>query len=232
MIMHVVQPNDTFYRLAQRYKTTVPDIIMRNPGINPYNLQIGTRLNICVGQDYETPQKDEIDLSNDMRLAWNQHAFWAMMYQTGLFNALANTEAVQMRLLKTPDDIAEVFESFYSGAMVSQLRQLLMEHTRLAGEIMMAMRDNDGQRTDQLERQWYQNAENIARLLSNANTQYSYDELLRMLTVHLDLLKRQMLSALNEEYDNEISLFDENENHLMELADYLTNGLVEQFYRS
>lgn len=232
MIMHVVQPNDTFYRLAQRYKTTVPDIIMRNPGINPYNLQVGTRLNICVGQAVENMQKDEIDLSNDMRLAWNQHAFWIMMFQTSLFNGLGNMEAVQMRLMKTPEDIAEVFDKFYSGAMVRQLMQLLSEHTQLAGEIMQAMQDNEMQRADQLERQWYQNAENIARLLSNANTQYSYDELLQMLTVHLDLLKRQMLAALNHEYDNEVSLFDENENHLMELADYLTNGLVEQFYQS
>lgn len=34
-IIHVVQPGDTFYRLAQRYQTTVPEIILRNPGLIP-----------------------------------------------------------------------------------------------------------------------------------------------------------------------------------------------------
>ncbi len=40
-IIHIIQPGDSFYKLAQKYRTTVPDIMMRNPGVNPYNLQVG-----------------------------------------------------------------------------------------------------------------------------------------------------------------------------------------------
>lgn len=231
-IVHVVQPNDTFYRLAQRYQTTVPDIIMRNPGINPYNLQVGTRLNICAGQSNENLQQDEMALNNDMRKSWMQHANWTTMFMTSLFNALPNQDAVQNRLVQTPEDIAAVFAKFYPQSTVNQLTQLLLEHTRLAGEIMAAMKAQDAQRTEQLERQWYQNAERIARFLSNANPDYSYDELLRMLTTHLDLLRQQMAADLNKEFDEGIRVFDENENHLMELADALTGGLMQQFYQS
>lgn len=230
-IIHVVQPADTFYRLAQRYQTTVPDIIMRNPGINPYNLQVGTRLNICVGQNNDNVQQDELDLNNDMRQSWTQHAFWTMIFMNSLFNNLADTEDVQMRLMQTPEDIAAVFERFYSQPMVNQLTQLLSEHTQLAGEIMMALRDKDTQRAEQLERQWYQNAERIARLLSNTNSEYSYDELLQMLTRHLDMLKRQMTASLNQQFEEGIRLFDENENQLMQLSDTLTEGLLQQFYQ-
>lgn len=250
---HVVQQGDTFYKLAQRYRTTVPDIIRRNPGVNPYNLQVGTRLNICVGMSQgqmpggmpgqmpggmpggmpgQMPvPEDELELNNDMRKAWTEHAFWTMIYQNSIFNELADVDEVGMRLMQNPEDIAEVFENFYSGAVINQLTRLLMEHVRLAGEIMVSMRDNTPD-TEQLERQWFQNAENIARLLSNANPEYSYEELLQMLTRHLDMLKRQMLAAMNKEYENEIRLFDENLNQLLELADYLTEGLLEQFYRS
>lgn len=229
-IVHVVQPNDTFYRLAQRYQTTVPDIIARNPGVNPYNLQVGSRLNICVGQPNEAPSQDELELNNEMRQAWTQHAFWTTIFMNSLFNALANMDAVQTRLLQTPEDIAEVFDNFYSQATVNQLTQLLTEHTQLAGQIMAAMKDKDEQKVEQLERQWYQNAEKIARLLANTNPKYSYDELLQMLSTHLDLLKRQMRAELDKEYEEAIRVFDENENHLMELADELTKGLWEQFY--
>lgn len=251
--VHVVQQGDTFYKLAQSYRTTVPDIIRRNPGINPYNLQVGTRLNICAGMGQGSGQmpgqmpgqfpgqmpspmptpmpEDELELNNDMRKAWAEHAFWTMIYQNSLFNDLADVDDVLMRLMQSPEDIAEVFENFYSGAIINQLTRLFMEHVRLAGEIMVSTRDNTPE-TEQLERQWYQNAENIARLLSNANSEYSYEELLQMLTRHLDMLKRQMLTAVNREYENGIRLFDENLNQLMELADYLTEGLIEQFYRS
>lgn len=231
-IVHVVQPADTFYRLAQRYQTTVPDIIMRNPGINPYNLQAGTRLNICVAQDNNNNvQQDEVDLSNDMRQAWTQHAFWTMIYMNSLYHSLDDLEDVQARLMQTPEDIAAVFDKFYSQSMVNQLTQLLVEHIQIGRELMAAVRDNDNQRADQLDSQWNQNAERIARLLSNANSEYNYDEILQMLLRHLDMLKRQMMASLSGEYGEAIRLFDENENQLMELADVLTEGLLEQFYQ-
>ena len=269
---HVVKQGDTFYKLAQRYKTTVPDIIRRNPGINPYNLQVGTRLNICEGMPQGNrpgwpdnrpvwpgnrpvwpdnrpgmpgnrpgmPEgmpggmpmpEDELEVNNDMRKAWTEHAFWTMIYQNSVFHELAEMEDVSMRLMQNAEDVADVFENFYSGAVVNQLTRLLMEHVRLAGEIMVSMRDNTPD-TEQLERQWFQNAENIARLLSNANSEYSYEELLQALTAHLDMLKRQMLAAMNKEYENAIRLFDESLNQLLEMADYLTEGLLKQFYRS
>lgn len=231
-IIHVVQPGDTFYRLAQRYQTTVPDIIMRNPGVNPYNLKVGTRLNICTGHMGDNLQQDEMDLNNDMRKGWVQYVFWTLLFQTGLFNKLPGLEETQTRLMQTPEDIAAVFAKFYPQSTVNQLTTLLAEHTRLAGEIMMAMRDGEMQRAEQMERTWRQNAEDIARALANANPEYNYDEVLRMMNRHLDMLKRQMTAELNQDFENGIRLFDENENQMMEMADYLTNGLLEQFYRS
>lgn len=251
---HVVKQGDTFYKLAQKYKTTVPDIIRRNPGINPYNLQVGTRLNICEGMPQgnrpgwpgnrpvwpgnrpempgEMPMpEDELEVNNDMRKAWTEHAFWMMIYQNSIFNGLADVEDVAMRLMQNAEDLAAVYDNFYSGAIINQLTRLLMEHARLAGEIMVSMRDNTPD-TEQLERQWFQNAESIARLLANANSEYSYEELLQAFTAHLDMVKRQMLAAMNKEYENAIRLFDETLNQLLEMADYLTDGLLKQFYRS
>ena len=144
-VIHVVQPGDTYYRLAQRYQTTVPDIIMRNPGVNPYNLQVGTRLRICSGQTENPLQKDEMDLNNDMREVWAQHGFWGTLYLLSLYYALPNAEAVLERLQESPKHIAEVFGKFYSQEMVNQLTSLLQEHVQLGGELMKALRDGTGQ---------------------------------------------------------------------------------------
>lgn len=232
---HVVQQGDTFYRLAQRYHTTVPDIIMRNPGINPYNLQVGTRLRICAGQEHGNNHNqrhpEEMELNNDMRQAWSMHNFWDAMFVVSLFNSLDNTEAVQRRLMKTPEDIAAVFEMFYARPVVNQLRQLLMQHVELAGELTASMKNGNAERSEQLEMQLEQNADRIARALSDANTNYDYEELRRMLRMHLDTMKKAMVADLNGEYDETVRFMDENENYLMELADVLTEGIVQQFYR-
>lgn len=231
-IIHTVQPGDTLYRLAQRYQTTVPEIIIKNPGVNPYNLQIGSRLSICNGRENNTGALDEISLNNDMRQSWAQHQYWARMLMTSLFNDLKDLEAVETRMLQTPEDITETFVHFYPKSQTEQLNNLLTEHTELTGQMMTAMKNEDTGQIDRLERLWYQNVEKIASLLSSMNKAYSYEELIQALGKHLDMTKRQMAASLEGNYEEEIRIFDEGENQLMELADYLTEGLLQQFYRS
>lgn len=48
---YVIRPGDTLYNLARRYYTTVNNILTANPGINPYNLTIGTVITIPYGID-------------------------------------------------------------------------------------------------------------------------------------------------------------------------------------
>lgn len=230
-IVHVVQPGDTFYRLAQRYQTTVPDIILRNPGVNPYNLQVGARLRICAGQMEDSMQKDEMDLGNDMRQAWSQHGFWTTLYMLSLYYALPNAGAVQERLLETSDDIAEVFGKFYSHQMVEQLKALLTEHIELAGQLMEALKEKKTEDAEKIEAMWSQNADKIARMLSSANSGYRYEELQRLLNMHLDTLKQQMLADLNHSYEAFVKAADENTEHLMQIADAMTAGLIRQFYQ-
>lgn len=231
-IVHIVQPGDSFYRLAQRYQTTIPEIILRNPGVDPYNLQVGTRLSICSGQDQNTVRRDEVDLNNDMRKAWQQHNYWTRMLMTSLLNDLTDQEATEKRVMQTPKGIADVFDRFYDKAVAAQLRQLLEEHTRIGGEIIKTTKESGIQAADQLERQWYQNADQIARLLSDINKDYSYDELHRALAQHMEMLKQQLLASVNQEYTEAVGIFDEGEKQILELADYLTEGLLKQFYRS
>ena len=230
-IFHVVQPGDSLYRLAQRYQTTVPDIIMRNPGINAYNLQVGSRLRICPGFESGEMRPEQRELNNDMRQAWSQHNFWGNMFLVSLFHTLENLDAVKMRLEQSPEDIAAVFQSFYANPTVTQIRNLLAEHVRLAGEMANAMKNGNMERSTQLETQLNQNADQMARLLANANSNYDYEELRRMMRNHLNLMQDTMTSELSGDHNEAVRLMGENEDQLMDVADVLTEGLVQQFYR-
>lgn len=48
-IMHVIQPGDTFWKLAKKYGTTIEAIAAANPDVDPLNLQIGETLCIPPG---------------------------------------------------------------------------------------------------------------------------------------------------------------------------------------
>lgn len=59
-IVHTVQEGDSLYRLAREYQTTVTELILGNPGVNPYNLQVGMRLYICPGEGYTGPWPEDV----------------------------------------------------------------------------------------------------------------------------------------------------------------------------
>ncbi len=52
-IVYTVQDGDSLYRLARQFDTTVTELILGNPGVNPYNLQVGMQLHVCPGAGYE-----------------------------------------------------------------------------------------------------------------------------------------------------------------------------------
>ena len=52
---HTIQAGDTLYSLAIRYNTTVADLLELNPGVEIYNLQIGTGLIVCPGEGAVVP---------------------------------------------------------------------------------------------------------------------------------------------------------------------------------
>lgn len=54
-IVHTIQSGDSLYKLSRQYKTTVTELILGNPGVNPYNLQVGMELTVCPGADYDGP---------------------------------------------------------------------------------------------------------------------------------------------------------------------------------
>ena len=55
----------------------------------------------------------------------------------------------------------------------------------------------------------------MAALLSSMNKEYSYEKLIQSLGMHLDMMKRQMAASLEENYDEEVRIFDESENQLI-----------------
>lgn len=238
-LMYVIRYGDTLWQLARRYKTTVPMILSYNPNLEPYHLQVGSKIIICPGRDLDfhtdnikpfiCPEPyNKIELINKMRLVWEQHVYWTRMLIISIAERLNDQEAVTNRLMQNPKDIASVFADYYPDA-AEVIQQLLTEHLQIGAELITALRDKKEKEAEVLKRQWYENADKMAKAFSNINPYYNEEDLRKMLYTHLDLTTQVVEMRLAGNYTADIKAFNEVEEEAMFMADYFVIGIMRQF---
>ena len=73
-----------------------------------------------------------------MRLAWLELIYWTRMYMMSVDSGADAKEQypVEGRLLETADAITDVFAERLPVAVTRQLRNLLVEHVEMTGQII------------------------------------------------------------------------------------------------
>jgi len=169
------------------------------------------------------------ELANDMRLAWEQHVYWTRMLLISIAARLSDLDAVTARLLRNPNDIANIFMNYYSAEISGKIEQLLTEHLQIGAELITALRDGKTAEAENLTKMWYANADKMADAFSGINPYYDREELREMLYNHLRLTTDEVAMRLAGNYPADIDAFDKVEREALEMADYFTSGIMRQF---
>lgn len=172
---------------------------------------------------------DSCQLSNLMRMLWEQHAVWTRMTIISIAEGLPDEAQTTMRLLRNPGDIAAVFRPLYGREVADRLNGLITDHLVIAADLVKAAKTGDSAAAAEIERRWYDNADEIAAFLSCINPHWSREGMTRMWHEHLSLVKSQAVARLNKDYRSDIAFYDEGERLLLEMADDFTCGIMRQF---
>lgn len=222
--------------IALHFHTTTQAIMSANPMLNENNLRIGQV--ICIPQKCRTmpsqpiPEcmsKTQQTLSNQMRLLWEQHVYWTRLFILSRAFELPDAEFVTNRLLRNPKDFEAALKLFYGGDIAAKFAELFTSHLSIAAELVMAAKAGDNAAAAEVERRWYENADEIAVLLSDINPYWSVQEWQKMLYDHLATTKTEAVDILTQKYQNSINTFDYIEHQALMMADLMTQGLMKQF---
>lgn len=224
--------------IAERFHTNISMITSLNPVLDINNLSIGQT--ICVPQEYSPNlisgqpismdvSKTEQILSNHMRLLWEQHVYWTLLFIQGATFDLPNAELITNRLLRNPKDFEKILIPIYGEAIAAEFFKLFTEHLTIAAELVAAAKAGNNAAATNAEKRWYENADQIAVFLSDINPYWSAQEWQKMLYDHLAMTKNEAVYYLTQKYAESIKEFDNIEKQALAMADMMTQGIVKQF---
>lgn len=231
-ILHTIRPGDTLYNLAIMYCTTVQNIIDTNLALDPYSLRVGQQIYIypnCNQNNNYWVSINEVRLLEQMNLVWEQHIMWTRMLLISIAENLKDLDATQARLLRNPKDIANVFRPYYGANVANQIEKLLTEHLVIGKNLIVALKNNNQKEAMELNKKWYQNADDMAEAFSSINPFYPKEEIRKMLYEHLRLTTDEVNARLKGDYVADINAYDMVQKEILHMSRFFVNGIVRQF---
>lgn len=184
---------------------------------------------VCYSRGAVCISPKQLQLSNTLRMLWEEHVAWTRMTIISIAEGLPDEEVVTKRLLRNATDMAAAFRPIYGDAIATKLGDLLTEHLMLAYQLVKAAKAGDSATAAKVEKQWYRNANDIAAFLASINPYWSKAQWETMLHDHLKLTKQQAVLRLSKDYVADVAIYDQIERQALEMADMMTAGIIKQF---
>ena len=170
------------------------------------------------------------EFRNSMRKLWEDHIIWTRLYIVSAAANLPDKGPTTERLLQNQVDIGNAIKPFFGDAAGSKLTALLKDHILGAADLIAAAQTGDKAKIDAASAKWYANGDEIAAFLSGANPKHwPPADMKSEMRMHLDLTLAEATARLHGDYAEDIRQFDKIHQHILHMADILSDGIVAQF---
>ncbi len=175
------------------------------------------------------PSSQQIALYTTMANLWDEHMEWTYATVVAFVDGSPALEPTLNRLLQNQKDIGAAIEPFYGADAADQLTALLTEHIMDAVPVLTAAKAGDSAALESAVNDWYANAEEIGRFLASANPNWSEDDMVEMMRMHITQTVTYATDLLIGDHAKSIVDYDLAEQHMQQMANDLSAGLVAQF---
>ena len=187
--------------------------------------QPGATQSVAINQNQKI-----LALNQALRKLWAEHMQYTYLTVDSFFHNQKSLQANLDRLLQNQKDIGAAIVPYYGQAAGDKLTSLLITHINQAVPVLKAAQTGDKTALDKALADWYANAEEIAVFLSSANPKNWPESVTKqMLRKHIDTTIPYAVDLLKGNYAQALKDYDIAFQHMMELADALTTGIVNQF---
>lgn len=174
---------------------------------------------------------EEIKFKLLIRRYVEDHVIWLRSYMVSLLANLPDISYVEERFAKNHDSLMNCMREFYGDNLADNLIVTGEDFVHLITDLLNVIEVGDTTKVSSIEADLITNVENISNLLSIANPYYSKEELIDLYKTSLILTKYEFIARMSGDYSADIVYFDMLMHHAVVLADYISKGITEKFFR-
>jgi len=171
------------------------------------------------------PALPDETLHVEMRRLWEEHIAWTRFFLIVDVADLDDTPQTTARLLQNQVDIGNAIKPFYGAASGGELSALLKAHILGAATLVNAGKAGDKAGAMRASVAWYANADDIASFLASANPNWSHDQLISLMDLHLQQTAQEATDRLEMNWAADVADYDAVETHILHMSDALSGGI-------
>jgi len=165
-----------------------------------------------------------------MRELWEDHGAWTRMAITGFADDSPDLPVTEARLLENQTEIGNAVKPYYGRAAGGDLTKLLKQHIQSAVGVLVAAKSGSKSKLAAAEAAFFANGNRIAAFLHAANPRnWSLTAMRKMMKIHLDQVIAMGADELTGHYAASAAEWNPYRDHLLEMADMLSSGIISQF---
>lgn len=176
----------------------------------------------------ETLSRRQADYVMAWRELWLDHVYWTRLAMMALVHDVPGADQTVSRLLRNADDMVGLLAPEYGMQTLEPLRELLKGHLTIAATLVSEARQGAAS-AEQTERDWHENADQIARFLSSANPYMEYADVRGMFESHLAMTKDEAVDRISGKWDEDIATYEEIQSMALMMADAMSGAVIRQF---
>ncbi len=180
--------------------------------------------------DREPTKMSALAYHDEWRVLWEDHITWTRIVIIGILDGLdsASVQNYTGRLLQNPGDMARALKPFYGQEQAGSFGDLVTQHLVQAAGILEGIKN--GQNISDALTAWYQNAHDIAVLMSKLNPKnWNLVSADRMWKEHLDATVNETLANFGHNWPAEVAAYNMIVSLAVHMADFTSMGIMKQF---
>ena len=169
-------------------------------------------------------------LRRAMDRLWIDHVQWTRNFVIAGLSGTKDAGVAAARLLRNQEDIGNAIVPFYGEHAGAGLTLHLKQHILIAAEMVeLAHAKQFGERFEELEKSWSQNAAHIAGFLGGLNPHWPVADVEDLLAQHLALTLKEVQARFEHDWEADVQAFDDILTEILTMSAALSNGLVAHF---